>query len=178
MRVRSSLAVLGVCLRCTVAAALVGCSPIFVQGPPSTYQRGVVPECTTGHAAPVLDAVMVGFQAVRVGYAASQDDSDYVDFPISRGADIALGTGLSIAFLAFSAYGFTATSDCAKMQDQARHDAAASSAVVKSPAVVEGPPPPLRSPPPPSAECSYDAQCGAPNRICELNRCVELRSGS
>jgi len=177
MRVRSSLAVLGVCLRCSVAAALVGCSPIFVQAPPSTYERGVVPACTTSKTAPTLDAVMAGFQAVRVAFAASQSDSDYTDFPITRGADIALGTGLSIAFIAFSAYGFSATSDCEKMQSQARRDAAKSAGVMQT-RVVEGPPPPLRSPPPTIAECSYDAQCGAPNRICELNRCVELRPGS
>jgi hypothetical protein len=91
---------------------LGGCSLLFVDGPPKTYQPSWQIQCTTSNALPVIDVLLAGFQAYRTGAALSRSDSDYRGAAISRSADITAGVTL-FALTAISAgVGFSRVSDC------------------------------------------------------------------
>jgi hypothetical protein len=154
--------ILGACVPALAAALLLqGCSFIFVDTPPTVHDASTPPSsihCTTSAAAPVVDTVVAVFEAVRTGIALGADDSDYHSYPISRGADIAIGLGLTTLFTAAATYGYINTSKCSDVKEEAHE-----------------PPPPrmmlYRPAPTLRAFCSYDAQCKG-DRICENGRCV------
>jgi hypothetical protein len=105
--------------RCWVVLAAVllsGCSFAFVRPPPAPEKRsappGVQVECTTSRAAPIVDAVITAFQALRTAVAVSSTEADYVDAPIDREVDIAAGVTLTTLFGVSAIYGFYATSQC------------------------------------------------------------------
>lgn len=138
-----------------------GCSFLFVQAPPAGHAELSQFDCTSSMAAPVLDTVAAGFQVVRTGIALAADEADYADFPLSRGADIALGLGFTALFTAAFVHGFSTTADCedaksalAQRSDQANKLQSPHSAPGGAPVV-----------------CSYDAQCKG-ERICEAGICV------
>lgn len=166
--------------------ALSGCSWIFVQGPPADYAESPRVSCTSGQAAPVIDTVVAAFQVVRTGYAISQDESDYRDFPISRGADIGFGVGLTALFTASAIYGFSATSAC-RTAEQTVQTApvlqtptgpstvppatSAGGALPAGAAPTELPgAPTVPSSERPASGCSFDAQCSADD-VCHEGRC-------
>src|SRR4051812_27760032 len=103
---------------------LCGCSFIFVEAPPkqipqrSSAAEPVPFDCTTSNGAPVVDAVLLGFQVVRTGVAIAVDDSTYDNLPISREADIGLGVAFSALFLASTVYGVNTTSNCRDAIDE------------------------------------------------------------
>ena len=102
-----------------LAVANSGCSFLFVTPPPSQYKQPVArPEanCSTSVAAPVVDGIIGGYQLVRTAYALQADDRDYTNVPISRGADIALGVGLSALFIASTVYGGVNVSQCKRLK--------------------------------------------------------------
>jgi hypothetical protein len=144
---------------------LQGCSFLFVDTPPTVHgdeppaMRSV--QCTSSVAAPVVDTVIAAFEAVRTGFALGADDADYHNYPISRGADIAIGLGLTGLFAAAAGYGYVNTSECSDLKEQAR----------EPPPPGWVPPPPRMPPPTIQTMCSYDAQCKG-DRICEGGRCV------
>ncbi len=72
---------------------------------------------------PVLDTIFTGLEVARVVYAASADDSVYENpnQPLSRGTDVALGLGFTALFLGSSLYGYTATRNCRKYQEENDH---------------------------------------------------------
>jgi hypothetical protein len=104
----------------TIALAIAGamtcgCSFVFVSGPPDHPEKlppQMPLDCTTSRAAPILDGVFAGYETFRTTYALTRKESEYRDFPISRGADIGIGIGLTALFVVSMAYGFTATNDC------------------------------------------------------------------
>jgi hypothetical protein len=106
-------------------------------------------------------------QAVRTGLALAATDADYVDFPISRGADIGIGATLAVVFGASAVYGFSATADC----EQAKRAYANRPSEPEHPAWSGPARAPPRVPAPATLECTYDAQC-KDARICERGRCV------
>ena len=155
----------GVCLGGALSCA---CSFIFVSGPPAraeTHEPRVRPEpvdCTSSKAAPIIDTVIAGYQAFRTGYALQADDSDYVDVPIKREADIGIGAGLTALFTAAAVYGYVVTGKCS----DAKETYARQRVPPPSPPPVAGPPstftyappqappgamPPPPAPPPPAA---------------------------
>lgn len=151
-------------LRALLASAasltlLPGCSLFFVQSPPTPRLPDQPVACTTSNAAPIVDSVVAGLQLVRVGYAISQKESDYEDFPISRGADIGIGVGLLAVFAASAAYGFGVTGSCASAQ----HEAAAEQPVVDA----VGTPAGGGGVQTQSGGCTYDAQCAGEERCVE-----------
>jgi hypothetical protein len=159
---------------CAGCSFTVGCSALFVNAPPDEVPKGVEPPCTTSRAAPIVDTVIGGLQAVRTGAAALVDDSVYRDAPISREADIAIGTLLTVTFVASAVHGFGATSRCSELKSEARmrseQPAPRPAVFVRPAAPTRGPP---RTPPPAQTECGHDAQCGG-TRICEQGRCKEF----
>jgi hypothetical protein len=100
-----------------VLFVLGGCSFVFTHGPPADHPKRKVFDCSTSQAAPIIDAAIAGFQTFRVIYATTQDDSDYQDFPISRGADIGVGIGLTALFFVSSLYGYATISDCEEAKE-------------------------------------------------------------
>jgi hypothetical protein len=107
---------------CALALALAssGCSFCFVTPPPAQYKQAVArPEadCSTSVAAPVIDGVIAGYQVFRTGYALQASDRDYNDVPISRGADIAIGLGMTALFLASTIYGGVNVSACKRLKN-------------------------------------------------------------
>lgn len=97
-----------------------GCSMLFVESTPpnaSKLPRSEPLECTTSQVAPTVDLVMTGLQVLRTAYAASQSDGAYRSVPISRGADIGLGIGLTAAYGASMIYGYSETRDCRQAKD-------------------------------------------------------------
>src|SRR3954464_7520626 len=98
-----------------------GCSFIFVTPPSSSADGNVAStspagECTTSRLAPGLDSAFGALEVVRTGVALAADDSVYSDpkQPLSRGADIALGLGLTALFVGSAIYGFANTSRCSR----------------------------------------------------------------
>ena len=150
---------------------LCGCSLIFVERPPAKHVESAHLTCTTGQALPILDTVFAGLEVARTVYAATADQSVYDKFPISRGADIALGVGFAALFAASAGYGYVHTSMCVQLHGS------------ESPE--ETPQPPLgtatlaqtrRLAPqrPRGPACTYDAQC-EPTHVCEGGECIAYR---
>jgi hypothetical protein len=115
------------CFLLTLAAVSPGCSLIFVTPPKSnpTQARGqqatetrtlaeTHDECTSGKLAPVVDALIAGYQVYRTGVALDAKDRQYANAPFNRNTDIALGITFFTTFLVSSVYGWDATSRCAE----------------------------------------------------------------
>lgn len=73
-------------------------------------------ECTTSVVAPVVDGLLTGYQLFRAGYAAQASEGDYASSPIPRETDLALGIGLSAAFLASAIYGGVSAARCQRLK--------------------------------------------------------------
>lgn len=129
---------------------LVGCSLLFTTKPPrniETLPPSAPVECTTSKAAPVIDTVVAGLQVIRTAVAASADDSDYEDAPISREADIGFGLAFAALFTASAAYGYTVTGQCRQAKNRMLEEPQGQPfqpAPARPPA--PAPPPPLCSP--------------------------------
>jgi hypothetical protein len=67
--------------------------------------------------APVIDGVLTGYEAFRVGYAALSSDRAYARSPIDRKTDLWLGVGFGALFLGSTIYGVVATSRCQRLKD-------------------------------------------------------------
>jgi hypothetical protein len=97
-----------------------GCSFCFVTPPPVRHSQPVArPEadCSTSVAAPVIDGLITGYQVFRTGYAFQASDSDYRGAPISRGADIGIGLGMTALFLASTIYGGVNVAHCKRLKN-------------------------------------------------------------
>jgi hypothetical protein len=142
---------------------LTGCSLLFVDAPPARPKTSAKLECTSNNAAPVIDTVVAGFQVVRTGVALAANDSDYRASPISRGADIALGIGLTTLFISSAAYGYGATSRCSEMKGRSREGERgfASDGDVRVRRERR------------AHACTFDAQCSG-TRICQRERCTDF----
>jgi hypothetical protein len=90
-----------------------GCSFIFVS-PPDERIRSAHQDCTRSRIAPGFDTAFATLQVIRTGIALSAADSVYEnpDQPLSRGADVGLGLGLTALFVGSAVYGFANTSSC------------------------------------------------------------------
>jgi hypothetical protein len=150
---------------------LTGCSPLFITAPPPKSERvaGVEPKCTTSNAAPAIDTVIAGLQAIRTIVAVAADDSDYSNLPISRPADIGLGSLLTVAFAAAAGYGFSTTSSCEEAKQDFRERPIPRENVYVIP--ISKPRARVRAPAPFGPECTFDAQCSNA-RVCENGHCV------
>ena len=138
-----------------------GCSLLFVDAPPPNHAQLRHFDCTSSKAAPIIDTVIGGYQVVRTAVALSAEDSDYGSYPISRGADIAFGLGLSTLFIASAVYGFSTTGDCSDAED------ALARRSLSRPESYDG-----AAARPLVVGCTTDAQCKA-DRVCEAGRCVD-----
>ncbi len=108
-------------LGCVAALASGGCSLVFVSRPPSDVQAIPVTkqiDCTTSRAAPILDTVLGGLEAVRTGVALAAKDSDYAKLPISKGADIGFGVAFTALFAASAIYGYNSTAQCSDEKER------------------------------------------------------------
>src|SRR5689334_17744097 len=99
-------------LAALLAGAAMGCSALFVNRPPPREKRGRVVDCTSSNVAPIIDALIAGWQIVRIAVALSASDAKYDGAPITRRQDIALGGGALTVFGISSAYGFVSTAEC------------------------------------------------------------------
>jgi hypothetical protein len=100
-------------------AACSGCSLTFVTPPPAAVAPGNARphvDCTTSNVAPVVDSVLTGYEAFRVGFAALGPDSAYRRSPIDRDADLALGLVFGAAFAGSAIYGFVSTARCRRIK--------------------------------------------------------------
>jgi hypothetical protein len=160
---------LALCGVTAVSVALQGCSLLFVEAPPPDHAELRAFDCTSSVAAPVIDTVVAGFQAVRTAVAVGANDSVYENYPLSRPADIAFGLGFLALFTGSAIYGYSETGDCR----QANRELQARVNTEPHPYA----PPPAYAPaqpvgaPPPGQMCSYDTQCKA-DRVCDAGRCV------
>jgi len=150
----------------TCVALLQGCSWLFVDAPPAHRAPAGQVACTRSKAAPVIDTVVAAVQVGRTVFAIAQSEADYRDFPISRGADIGLGVGLTALFTASAVYGYATTSACATAQNAAAASLAAppplttagSEAAAPSPASAPPPSTPVVAPAT-TRSCRFDAEC-------------------
>ncbi len=96
-------------------STLSGCSFLFVDTVPDgaeQYPPDRPIECTSRRLVPILDVLVAGYQVVRTLVAVANDDSEYADAPISRGADIGFGIGFTALFTSSAIYGFYETGEC------------------------------------------------------------------
>jgi hypothetical protein len=99
----------GTILIAVVAAVSGGCSVVLVQGPTRVSRDDYVAgQCTTNQAAPVVDMLITGVQAVRTVIAVNETDEDYRDALITRDFDA--------AFAGSAIYGFVTTSHCRELR--------------------------------------------------------------
>jgi hypothetical protein len=93
-----------------------GCSYVFVQRPhqvsPGRYEPG---GCTTSRTAPAADVVIALLQGFRTIVALTLPEEEYRSIGISRGTDVALGTGLLLLFATSAHYGFKAVATCREL---------------------------------------------------------------
>src|SRR5262245_59968727 len=92
-----------------------GCSFLFTTKAPSDVELAQTPgpvQCTTSRAAPIVDTIIGGLEVVRTGVALNATDSDYINSPINRSADIAFGIGFASLFVASAIYGYSVTGHC------------------------------------------------------------------
>jgi hypothetical protein len=107
----------GTILIAVVAAVSGGCSVVLVQGPTRVSRDDYVAgQCTTNQAAPVVDMLITGVQAVRTVIAVNETDEDYRDALITRDFDVAIGAMLTAAFAGSAIYGFVTTSHCRELR--------------------------------------------------------------
>jgi len=92
-------------LTAILCCCLSGCSLLFVSSPPERVTAYTTLNCTTGRAAPALDAIGTAIQGVTVGYYANAvADPD----PLYVGVGLAwLGV-----FAVSTIYGFSVVSSC------------------------------------------------------------------
>src|SRR5882724_463247 len=79
-----------------------GCSFIFVSPPPAHVEQPTPhpnADCTSGRAAPIIDAIITGYETFRTAYAVSGGGS-YAGAPINRSTDALLGAAFMGLFLA------------------------------------------------------------------------------
>jgi hypothetical protein len=102
-----------------LAGSSCGCSLTFMNTAPADAARGQARphvDCTTSYAAPVIDTVLATYQLVGVGYAATLDDNDYEDYPISRQTDMAIGAGFAAVFVGSAVYGYVSAAHCRRVK--------------------------------------------------------------
>ena len=104
----------GIVALAVVAVATAGCSFIFVQPPREGLPDHGAAECTTVAAAPMIDLILAGANAIGTLYFAEHTTVT------SNNAGPTVGVGLSIAAVwAISAiYGFRNTSRCTDLQSE------------------------------------------------------------
>jgi hypothetical protein len=107
----------------TLLVALAGsntaCSLTFMTTAPADAARGQPRphvDCTSSYLAPIADSVISTYQLVGVGYAATLDDSDYDDYPISRKTDMAIGAGFAALFAGSALYGYVSAAHCRRVK--------------------------------------------------------------
>jgi hypothetical protein len=159
-------------LACACLAFSPACSWLFVKSPPPQHvDLKYFGDCTSSKAAPVVDTVVAGLETLRTVYALSAENSAYDHLPISRGADIALGLGLTALFTASAVYGYGNTAECAhaqeELQERLTQEPRAPSSFPLNPYA------PGMRPPNPALpmRCAYDTQCKG-DRICQDGVCV------
>src|SRR5689334_10820618 len=81
----------------------LGCSFLFTTKTPD-HPEHIPPtmplQCTTTRAAPIVDTVIAGLEAVRTVVALNAKESDYTGSTIDRSSDIGFGVGLTALFAA------------------------------------------------------------------------------
>ncbi|HYP86743.1 MAG TPA: hypothetical protein VEQ59_01280 [Polyangiaceae bacterium] len=90
----------------------------FVTPPPAQAPGLARPhvDCTTSYLWPIVDSVVTAYQLAGVAYVATLDDSRFRRYPISRGADMALGAGFAAAFAGSAIYGYVSASRCRRIR--------------------------------------------------------------
>jgi hypothetical protein len=89
------------------------CSLLFVQ-PLKTNENAhqASPQCTSSGVAPTLDAMIVGWQAVRILLAAGASESDYQGKGLSKEGDIVLGVLFGALAFGSAVYGYNTVDEC------------------------------------------------------------------
>jgi hypothetical protein len=136
-------------LRVALAATLVGsggCSPLFVEAPPTEHARLRYFDCTSSRAAPILDTVFASLYGIS-GVMIATDSSAYHDRTLVASLAFALAAGLGVS----AVHGFSTTSECREAKAELLERSA------REPAPSEG--------------CRRDTDC-KDERICESGACV------
>jgi hypothetical protein len=105
------------------AVSCLGCSFVFVTGPPSeppSDPREPVPECTTSKLVPVLDGAAATLAAISMVVVATADRGEETVYGIEMEPEAALGVTAAqlAAFGAGSVYGFVQTSRCTSYHEE------------------------------------------------------------
>ncbi len=95
-----------------------GCSATFLTPPPPVAPGTAGPhvECTTSYLLPILDSALATYELTAVAYTATLDDAAFRGYPISRGADMAIGAAFAAAFAGSAIYGYVSASRCRRVQ--------------------------------------------------------------
>lgn len=163
----------------SLTCSLSGCSYLFVSGPGDWSPERPPqqkPDCTTTPVMPLIDGIITGIQGVRTILAISLDDRDYVDSPLSREADIGLGLGLGVLFLASTITGANRISDCkgaerAWQREKAKPSKNSPWAAPPTPVLPSGGTPKARDTRVLGDECDHDATCPG-SKVCERGTCT------
>ncbi len=96
-----------------------GCSVALMAPVPADAARGQARphvDCTSSYAPPIVDSVLSAYELFGVGYAATQDDSDYDQSLITRKTDMALGAGFAALFVGSAVYGYVSATRCRRVK--------------------------------------------------------------
>ncbi len=89
-----------------ISSSLSGCSWIFVQPLPPSYERRGRTDCTTNRAAPVIDTILTLTNVGSAVYVASQDNVT------NKGTSVTLGLLVGALWFSSAIYGYSKTSEC------------------------------------------------------------------
>ncbi len=134
---------------CLFAASLSasGCSWIFVQKLPPSYDPRDLPDCTSNRGAPVVDTIFTVTNLASAIYVAGENNAT------NKGAAVGLGTAVAALWLSSAIYGYKATSECDDAREEFNLSLRRPRLWIKPPTYF-APPPPTTVPPPAVAPSS------------------------
>jgi hypothetical protein len=87
--------------------SMAGCSWIFVEPLPASYEPGDHAHCTTNRTAPIVDSIFTTTNLAATAYVASEDNV------ANKGTVVAVVLAAAGLWFGSALYGYLHTSDCA-----------------------------------------------------------------
>jgi hypothetical protein len=145
-----------IALSALVLSLTSGCSWLFVQPLPESYDRRDYPVCTSSRTGPVLDTLFALTNTASAIYVAGENNVT------NKNAAVTLGLGVAALWTASAVYGYSHTSECdAAKEDRGRGYYAPPAGLRARPQYYPQPPPVQGAVPAPPIDGTAPAPAGA-----------------
>jgi hypothetical protein len=92
------------------SVALVSCSAVLTEGPPSDYRRRREFDCSTRRAPAVLDTLLAAGAAANLVAAAAVKQGEYPG--MNKGTSLLAGSALLGAYIGSAIFGYVTVNQC------------------------------------------------------------------